>query len=141
MPIPSSRQVGRISSSIPRETSEYSICRSATGWVACARRIVSGPTSDRPTWRTYPASTSSAIAPTVSSLGTAGSRPPCRLAGAAGAGPPERVEVDVVGAETRERVAERVLHRGRPAVEAEDLPARRASHAELHARHPRAAIV
>ena len=30
-PTPSSRQVGRISASMPRESSEYSICRSATG--------------------------------------------------------------------------------------------------------------
>jgi hypothetical protein len=30
-PMPSSRQVGRISSSIPRETSEYSICTSLIG--------------------------------------------------------------------------------------------------------------
>ncbi len=36
--MPSSRQVGRISSSMPREISEYSICRSAIGWTACARR-------------------------------------------------------------------------------------------------------
>ena len=52
MPIPSSRQAGRISSSIPREMSEYSICRSLIGWTAAARRIVSAPASDRPMWRT-----------------------------------------------------------------------------------------
>ena len=48
MAIPSSRQAGRISASIRREISEYSICRSAIGWVAAARRIVSAPTSERP---------------------------------------------------------------------------------------------
>ena len=57
-----------------REMSEYSICRSTIGCVAAARRIVSAPTSERPMWRTHPASTHSAMAPTVSSIGTAGSR-------------------------------------------------------------------
>ena len=51
-PIPSSRQVGRIVSSIPRESSEYSIWTSQIGCTACARRIVSAPTSERPIWRT-----------------------------------------------------------------------------------------
>ena len=50
--IPSSRHVGRISRSIPRETTEYSICRSQIGCVAAARRNVSSPTSERPMWRT-----------------------------------------------------------------------------------------
>ena len=36
----------------PRLTSEYSICRSLIGCTACARRMVSGPTSDRPIART-----------------------------------------------------------------------------------------
>jgi hypothetical protein len=31
---------------------EYSICKSAIGCTACARRIVSTPTSDSPMWRT-----------------------------------------------------------------------------------------
>ncbi len=34
-----------------RETKEYSICRSETGWMAWARRRVSAPTSERPMWR------------------------------------------------------------------------------------------
>ncbi len=50
--MPSSRQVGRISSSIPRESSEYSICRSEIGCTAAARRSVSAPDSDIPMWRT-----------------------------------------------------------------------------------------
>jgi len=43
-----SRQVLRISLSMPREISEYSICRSQIGCSACARRMVSEPTSERP---------------------------------------------------------------------------------------------
>ena len=38
IPIPSSRQAARISSSIPREISEYPIWRSQIVCVACARR-------------------------------------------------------------------------------------------------------
>src|SRR5512133_3122722 len=52
----------------------------------------------------------------------------------------EPVDVDVVGAETGERIAERVLDRGRPAVEAEDLAARGAPDAELDAEHGLPAI-
>ena len=48
MPMPSLRVVGRIRSSMPREMSEYSICRSAMGAVAAARRMVSAPASERP---------------------------------------------------------------------------------------------
>ncbi|KWA38864.1 hypothetical protein WL27_15985 [Burkholderia multivorans] len=51
-PMPSARHVGRIASSIPRDSSEYSICRSAIGATAAARRSVSAPTSDKPIWRT-----------------------------------------------------------------------------------------
>ena len=72
--MPSSRQAGRTSASRLRLKSEYSIWRSAIGWPAAARRIVSAPISESPLWRTCPACTSSAIAPTVSSIGTAGSR-------------------------------------------------------------------
>ena len=41
---------------------------------ATARRSVAGAASDRPRCRTFPAATSSDIAPTVSSMGTSGSR-------------------------------------------------------------------
>jgi len=58
---------------MPRLISEYSICSAAIGWTACARRMVSAPISDSPMWRTYPALTISAMAPTVSSIGTCGS--------------------------------------------------------------------
>ncbi len=49
---------------------EYSVCSAAIGWTACARRIVAALASERPRCRTLPARTSSAIAPTVSSIGT-----------------------------------------------------------------------
>ena len=52
---------------------EYSLCTAASGWVLWARRMVSGLASLRPIARTLPAFTRSAIAPTVSSIGTAGS--------------------------------------------------------------------
>ena len=68
--MPSSRSVGRISSSRSRVKSEYSVCSAVIGCVAWARRIVSADASDSPRWRTLPASTSSAMAPTVSSIGT-----------------------------------------------------------------------
>ena len=48
---------------------EYSDWSAAIGWTACARRIVAAEASERPRWRTFPAVTSSAIAPTVSSIG------------------------------------------------------------------------
>ena len=48
MPTPSSRHVGRMWLSMPREISEYSICRSLIGCTACARRTVADPASDRP---------------------------------------------------------------------------------------------
>ena len=69
-PIPSSRVVGSTSSSGVRSHSVYSVCSAAIGWTAWARRIVAADASDRPSARTLPASTSSAIAPTVSSIGT-----------------------------------------------------------------------
>ena len=71
--MPSSRQVGRISASGSRAKTEYSVCSAVIGWTAWARRIVSGAASLRPRCFTLPASTSSAIAPTVSSISTFGS--------------------------------------------------------------------
>ena len=52
MPTPSARQAGRISLSIIRMISEYSICKSQIGWTAAARRTVAALTSDRPIART-----------------------------------------------------------------------------------------
>jgi hypothetical protein len=46
-PMPSSRSTGRIPASTSRVQSEYSVCSALTGWTAWARRIVSGPTSDK----------------------------------------------------------------------------------------------
>ena len=48
-----------------RVHSEYSDCSAVIGCTAWARRMVSGPASDRPMWRTLPSATSSARAPTV----------------------------------------------------------------------------
>src|SRR5919199_1116388 len=67
--MPSSRVVGRASSSGSRVKSEYSVCRALMGCTACARRIVSGAASESPRYRTFPASTSSFIAPIVAELG------------------------------------------------------------------------
>jgi len=53
-----------------RVHSEYSVCSAVIGWIAFARRMVAADASDRPNRRTLPAATSSAIAPTVSSMGT-----------------------------------------------------------------------
>ena len=72
-PMPSSRQVASTPASGSRVHSEYSLCTAAIGCTACARRIVSGLASDRPSVRTLPSLTSAAIAPTVSSIGTSGS--------------------------------------------------------------------
>ncbi len=69
-PIPSSRVVFKISASTWRSKIEYSVWSALIGCTACARRIVFGLASDSPRKRTLPAFTSSAIAPTVSSIGT-----------------------------------------------------------------------
>ena len=65
---------GSTSASGSRDQSEYSDWTAATGWTACARRSCSAVTSDSPISATSPSSTSRAIAPTVSSSGTSGSR-------------------------------------------------------------------
>lgn len=51
----------------------YSVSRAAIGWTAEALATVSADASDSPMCRTKPPWTISAIAPTVSSIGTAGS--------------------------------------------------------------------
>ena len=48
---------------------EYSLWSAVIGWTACARRIVAAAASESPRCRTLPARTSSAMAPTVSSIG------------------------------------------------------------------------
>ena len=68
--MPSSRSTGRISLSTCRVHSEYSVCSAVIGCTAWARRMVSVEASLSPRKRTLPAVTSSAIAPTVSSIGT-----------------------------------------------------------------------
>ena len=118
-PMPSSRTVGRISSSGSRLHSEYSVCSAAIGCTACARRIVAGAASDKPRKRTLPARTSSAIAPTVSSIGV--SRIDAMLV----------VEVDHVDAEPREARLARLPNVLRPAVDALERAVRVAHVAEL----------
>ena len=73
MPMPSSRHAGTTVLSMSRLNTDHSVCRAAIGCTPAARRIVSAELSDSPRWRTFPAATSSAIAPTVSSIGTVGS--------------------------------------------------------------------
>jgi hypothetical protein len=68
--MPSSRMTGRISSSRSRVNREYSVWSAVIGWVACALRMFAAEASESPRCRTLPAATSSAIAPTVSSIGT-----------------------------------------------------------------------
>ena len=87
-----------MSPSMSRLNSEYSVCSAAIGCTATARRIVSAEASDSPRWRTLPAATSSAMAPTVSSMGTSG------------IGAVQVVEVDVVEAEPGERAVDRAAH-------------------------------
>ena len=74
MPTPSSRAVGTISRSSSRVNSDHSLCSAAIGCTSHASRSVAALTSESPRWRTLPAFTSSAIAPTLSAIGTSGSR-------------------------------------------------------------------
>ncbi len=101
MPMPSSRAVGRMWSSMLRLRSEYSICRSQIGCTAAARRMVSAPTSDRPMWRTYPAWTISAMAQMVS------------LDRDIWVQPRRPIDVDMVGAGATQTAGESVLDRNR----------------------------
>ncbi|OLT20354.1 hypothetical protein BJF78_09475 [Pseudonocardia sp. CNS-139] len=71
--MPSSRAAGTTSASMSRLNSDHSDWTAAMGCTAAARRTVAPDASHRPRWRTLPAATSSAIAPTVSSIGTCGS--------------------------------------------------------------------
>lgn len=60
--MPSSCRTGK-SCSTSRSNSEYSVCRTETGWTACALRMVCGPASLRPKYLTLPASMSSLTVP------------------------------------------------------------------------------
>ena len=66
--------------------------------------MVSDPTSDSPMCLTYPAFTMSAMAPTVSSIGTDGIEPR------------RPIDVDVLDAEPLQRIGQEVLHRRGAAV-------------------------
>ena len=106
---------------MPREMSEYSICRSEIGCTPWARRSVAAPTSERPIWRTCPAFTRSAIAPTVSSIGT------FRIE------PRRPVDVDVIRAEPAQGVGEEVPERHGARVDAREHAGEVAQRAELDA--------
>ena len=86
-----------MSSSMPREISEYSICRSAIGWTAAARRMVSAPTSDRP------------MCADVAGLHQFGDGADGLLDRYVRIEPAGPVDVDVVGAEALERIGEAVF--------------------------------
>src|SRR3954463_10035998 len=106
MAMPSSRQAGRISSSMPREMSEYSICRSQIGCVAAARRIVSAPTPGGPRWGAPPPPPHPAPPPRLHALGDRADGFLDRDRGVQARRP---VDVDVVDPEPVERVRERRL--------------------------------
>ena len=97
--MPSSASSGKIFSSGPRLTSEYSICRSAIGCTACARRIVSG------------ADLGEADGADVAGLHQVGDGADRVLDGHGGVEARRAVDVDVVDAEARQGVGEEVLDR------------------------------
>ena len=101
--MPSSRQVGRISSSIPRERSEYSICRSEIGCTAVRTADRLGPDLGQ-----------SDVAD-VASVHHLADRADRLLDREVGEDPPGPIDVDVVGAQPAERVGEEVLRRLRAA--------------------------
>ena len=109
--MPSSRQVFRMPLSMPRAISEYSICRSAIG---CTRvRAANGVGADlrqSDMLDRSPAFTMSAMAPTVSSIGTD------RIE------PRRPIDVDCLDAEPLQRVGEKILHRGGAAVHSRRTP-------------------
>ena len=121
--MPSSRSSGSSSASGSRVHSEYSVCSAVIGWTAWARRIVSGPASDRPMCRTLPSATSSARAPTVSSIGRVRVDPVLV------------VEVDAVGAEPLQGALDRGADVRRAAVEHPGAAARVRDEAELRRQH------
>ena len=93
------------------------------GWTAWARRMVSGPASDRPMWRILPSVTSSASAPDR------------LLDRRVRIDPVLVVEVDVVGTEPPERSLEGGADVGRGAVEVARTTASVGEHAELGGQH------
>ena len=100
-PIPSPGRRQRLLGRLP-VSSEYSICTAPIGWTACARRIVAGEASDRPSTGPCPA-------------GPAGpSRRPCPRS-ALGIDPVLVVEVDKVDAQPLEAPSHaRRTYSGRP---------------------------
>ncbi len=119
--MPSSRQAGRIACSMPREISEYSICRSQIG---CDGRGA----ADR-----LGADLGEADVADVAGLHQLGDRADGLLDRHVGVQARRAVDVDVVDAEARERVGERGLDRGRARVVAEPRAVGAALRAELDA--------
>lgn len=74
MATPSSAAAPTALRSTSRLNSDHSDWSAAIGCTACASRSSAPVTSLRPRWRTLPSPTSSAMAPTDSAKGTAGSR-------------------------------------------------------------------
>ena len=106
---------------MPRETREYSICRSATGWTACGAADGVG------------ADLGQADVADVAGLDHLGDGADGLLDRHGRVEPGEAVDVDVVGAEPAQGVGQGVLHRGRAAVDAEPAAVGAAQGAELHA--------
>ncbi|CAM5662297.1 hypothetical protein SALBM217S_05301 [Streptomyces griseoloalbus] len=71
---PRSRAAGTTAASMSRLNSDHSDCTAAIGCTACAARSSAAVTSLRPSCFTLPSRTSSAMTPTVSSIGTFTSR-------------------------------------------------------------------
>ena len=106
---------------MPRETSEYSICRSAMGCTAWARRSVSG------------ADLGKADLPHIARLDELGDGTHGLLDGHRGIQASRAVDVDVVRAEATKGVGEEVLDGGGTGVHAHEAALRIAQRAELHA--------
>ncbi|MOA34747.1 hypothetical protein D3C78_1561450 [compost metagenome] len=73
-PIPNSSHIGKTSFSTSRHIKWYSLCMAVTGCTACALRIVSAPTSQRPKCFTFPSAMRSFTVPATSSIGILGSK-------------------------------------------------------------------
>ena len=106
IPIPSSRTVGRICASMPRDIREYSIWRSDD-------RVHRGRPADR--LRT---DLGQPDRPDVAGLDHVGDRTDGLLDRHVRVEPSGTVDVDVVGAEALQRVGQEGAHGGRPGVDA-----------------------
>ena len=119
--MPSSRQVGRIAASMPREISEYSICRSQIGCTA------------RGAPQRLGAHLRKADMAHIAGLHHVGDGADRLLDRHAGIEPRGPIDVDVVDAEALQRIGQEILHRRRPRVDADQRPGGIAQRAELDA--------